>query len=346
MKKLDLALIFQLSISTTDMDKSLNGWRSCFNINEDSIIRKSTKEIYDRGEYHCKNFLEQEVEFYHKYYRFDLGGLDMEMIEPITTDNVNPYTSFLKYGKNGLQHLGIKINNRPDLVENMKEIGVPVYTYSYMGPVEPDITKRADCYFYDLRPQLGIVIEAGGAVVGPLATDPRAGGQEALGLLNSFAVKPVLPEYEPIPGINKMTIKDIYQIAVVVEDAEAVLKNWQEWFGLENEPVSRGEEAGGRFARISAGGVDVKIIEPSGDGLYKEFYEKSGGNNIMYVGAVMEDYDAALKTMEELGEKPLLCLEGNDGDPSDKGAVLYDLRDRVGLILKVSRVMAGPHAEE
>lgn len=337
MKKLDLRLIFQLSVTTSDMDGMLSNWRSHFDIDESSIIRKSTKEIFDRGEYHCKNFLEKEVEFYHKYYRFDLGGLDMEMIEPITTGNVNPYTDFLSHGKNGLQHLGVKIMNREDLVEEMKNRGVPVYTYAYMGPSEEDISKRADCYFYDLRPLLGIIIEAGGAVVGPLAADPRAGNNASLGLLNSFAARPELPAVQTPAGMEKMKLGHFYQIALVVSDADAVLQNWADLFGVDKASAAAGGERGVcRFYTFEAGGIGIKLIEPTGDGIYRRFLDQSGGNNIMYVGADMEDRGALIRNMETVHYAPLAHLTEETGDPTDNDAYLYDLRDKFGMILKVS----------
>lgn len=335
MKKLDLSLIFQLSVTTSHMDGMLSNWRSHFAVDEDTIIRKSTKEIFDRGEYHCKNFLEREVEFYHQYYRFDLGGLDMEIIQPITTDNVNPYTSFLSHGKNGLQHLGVKITNREDLVEEMKRLGVPVYTYAYMGPEEEDISKRADCYFYDLRPQLGIIIEAGGAVVGPLASDPRAGNNASLGMLNSFAARPELPAVRTPEGLEKMRLGRFYQIAAVVSDADAALQNWEDFFGVD-KAAAGGEEGICRFYTFEAGGIGIKLIEPTGDGIYKRFHEQSGGNNILYAGAAMEDRGALLRNMEKLRVAPLAHLTGETGDPTDRDAYVYDLRDKFGMILKVS----------
>ena len=43
-----------------------------------------------------------------------------------------------------------------------------------MGPVLADGTRKG-CTFYDLRELLGVIMECGSVVVGPLANDPRAG---------------------------------------------------------------------------------------------------------------------------------------------------------------------------
>lgn len=56
----------------------------------------------------------------------------------------------------------------------MREMGIPRYNYAEMGPVLADGTRKG-CTFYDLRELLGVIMECGSVVVGPLANDPRAG---------------------------------------------------------------------------------------------------------------------------------------------------------------------------
>lgn len=338
MNKLDMSLIFQISVTVKDMDECLNNWRSCFDIDENTIIRKSTKEIYDTGKYHCKNFLEKEVEFYHKYYRFDLAGLDMEMIEPITLDNINPYTDFLNRSGNGLQHLGVKINNRDELVAGMKEMGIPIYTYAYQGPKTDVMSERADCYFYDLREQLGIIIEAGGAVVGPLATDPRAGNQQVLGLLNSFAARPQLPEIKEIKGIVKTNPGHMYQLGVVVANADESFNNYIKLFGIDESSADRGGEQGEyKFIKFELGGIEIKLIQPESDNIYSQFLKDMHGNNIMYIGTAIDDVETFKENMNILNVPLLAELTEDSGDKSDKNAYIYDMREKFGLIIKVGK---------
>ena len=56
----------------------------------------------------------------------------------------------------------------------MNAMGLPCLNYAEMGPVLADGSRKG-CTFYDLREQLGVILECGSVVVGPLASDPRAG---------------------------------------------------------------------------------------------------------------------------------------------------------------------------
>ena len=59
----------------------------------------------------------------------------------------------------------------------MEQMGIPPLTCGTMGAPMPNGEKK-DFYFYDLRDLLGIIIEAGNIVVGPLANHPLAGNPE------------------------------------------------------------------------------------------------------------------------------------------------------------------------
>lgn len=173
-EKLDLDLIFQVCVVVSDAKAVVKNWIDNFNIDESKIIHRNLKEMYDEGNYHCGNYNENPCEYYHELYRLEVGGIDFEIIEPITKEPGNPYTDFLiGNGGNGIHHLGVKFRDRDKAVNKFKEMGIPVYTYAYQGKPTDSGTLK-DCYFYDLRKLLGVIFECGSAVVGPLANDPRA----------------------------------------------------------------------------------------------------------------------------------------------------------------------------
>ncbi len=175
MEKIAFDLVFQVSVCVSDAEAVLNNWKKFVEIDEGAVIHRNLKELYDAGEYHCGNYMGNPCDYYHKLYRFDLGGIDFEIIEPITKEPGNPYSDFLiQNGGNGIHHIAVKMRDRDLLVKNMEELGIPVYTYGYQGQPLAN-GRRKDCYFYDLRELLGVIIEAGDIVVGPLANDPRAG---------------------------------------------------------------------------------------------------------------------------------------------------------------------------
>ena len=174
MEKLKIDLVFQVCVCVSDAKAVLENWKKYFEIDESKIIHRNLKELYDQGEYHCGNYMGKPCEYYHELYRFELGGIDFEIIEPITKEPGNPYSDFLiQNGGNGIHHIGVKFRDRDLMVENMKELGIPIYTYGYQGQPMSN-GKVKDCYFYDLREKLGVIFECCEIVVGPLANDPRA----------------------------------------------------------------------------------------------------------------------------------------------------------------------------
>lgn len=178
MKKMDIDLIFQVCVCVNDAKAVLENWKKYFNIAEEAIIHRDLKQLHDEGNYHCGNYLGKPCEYYHELYRFPLGGIDFEIIEPITKEPGNPYSDFLiQNGGNGIHHLGVKFKSRDDVIADMEELEIPIYTYGYQGkPMANE--KLKDCYFYDLREQLGVIFECCELVVGPLANDPRANNPE------------------------------------------------------------------------------------------------------------------------------------------------------------------------
>jgi len=178
MNKIDVDLVFQVCVCVSDAKAVLENWKKMFNIDETRIVHRNLKELYDKGEYRCGNYLEEPCDYYHELYRFDLGGIDFEIIEPITKEPGNPYSDFLiQNGGNGIHHIAVKFHDRDVMVRNMKELGVPVYTYGSQGQPMSN-GKLKDCYFFDLRKQLGVIFECCEMVVGPLANDPRANTPE------------------------------------------------------------------------------------------------------------------------------------------------------------------------
>lgn len=178
-KKADLQFAFQIAIATPDMEGLLANWKKLFNIDEGSVIKRSTKDLFDRGEFDGANYYGKPCEFFIKYCRFDMGNLDLEIIEPLDKNPGNPYSDFLirNGGKSGIQHIAIKVADREDFKETMKNLDIVPLQRAILGkPDENGFTK--DCYFYDLLDYLGVILEIGSVVVGPMSKDPRAENPE------------------------------------------------------------------------------------------------------------------------------------------------------------------------
>ena len=176
-EKIKIDLVFQVCVCVNDMEATLNAWKKLVDIDDSKLKFKSTKEMFDRGFWEGHNYMGEKCVFFHKYCRFDLGGIDMEIIEPLDKTPGNPYSDFLVQtgGKGGIHHIGVKVHDRTVLTKRMDELGIPPYNDCVLGDPLPDGTRDKWCVFYDLRELLGVIIEAGSVVVGPLADDPRAG---------------------------------------------------------------------------------------------------------------------------------------------------------------------------
>lgn len=170
MENTKVKALFQVAICVSDARAVLQNWIDYFGIDKTKVIHKNFKEMHAEGKYQCNNYLEKDCEFYHELYRFNLGGVDFEIIQPLT-DNPNPYTDFLKKnGGNGIHHVAMTFENREVMRAEMKELGLPILTYSSQGgkPMDKD---NADVYFYDMREKFGIIVEAVEGLVGPIVNE-------------------------------------------------------------------------------------------------------------------------------------------------------------------------------
>ena len=157
---------------TDDLEKLLAGWKEIFDFDEESIVIKTTEEAYQFDQWDGFNYNEKHCRFFNKFCRFSLGGIDFEIIEPMDKEARSPFSDFLfENGGSGIHHIGVKVDDMPALERKMKAMGVPVLNHAVMGQVLADGTRK-NCTFYDLRKQLGLILECGSLVVGPMAARP------------------------------------------------------------------------------------------------------------------------------------------------------------------------------
>ena len=176
MEKLKFDLVFQVALCVSDLDAILENWKKYVDFDETTLVRRSTKDAFERGGWEGHNYNEKPCVFFQKYARFTLGNIDFEIIEPVSKEPGDPYSDFLLQngGCNGIHHIGVKLASSDALHGQMHALGIPVMNKCEMGPVLSDGTRKS-CEFYDLREVLGMIVESCSVVVGPLADDPRAG---------------------------------------------------------------------------------------------------------------------------------------------------------------------------
>ena len=63
-KKADVHFVFQIAIATSDMEGLLNNWKNLFNIDDSAVIKRCTKDLFDKGEFDGGNYYGSPCQFF------------------------------------------------------------------------------------------------------------------------------------------------------------------------------------------------------------------------------------------------------------------------------------------
>ena len=133
-KKADVHFVFQIAIATSDMEGLLNNWKNLFNIDDSAVIKRCTKDLFDKGEFDGGNYYGSPCQFFIKYCRFDLGNMDIEIIEPLDKNPGNPYSDFLiRNGKERYTAYSRQNGRQRRLQEDHERYGDSAYAEGRLG---------------------------------------------------------------------------------------------------------------------------------------------------------------------------------------------------------------------
>lgn len=174
--KVKVEFVFQIGLCVSDLEATLENWKEFFDIDTSSIVLRSTKAEYEAGNIKGLDMYKGEKcePWFIKYYRLDLGNMDIEIIEPLDKKPGSPYSDWLIEHGNGIHHVAMKFADRPAFLKKMEDMGITPYLGTSVGKTLAN-GETKNCFFFDMRDQLGLMIESGSIVVGPMAKDPRAG---------------------------------------------------------------------------------------------------------------------------------------------------------------------------
>ncbi len=177
MTKLHLDLVCQVAVVVPNLEEGLRHFRDLLGIDESSLSFSDSRDAYAEGRLQQVRYNGVEGEFHYLQYNFYAGGMDIEMFAPIPGEEneSNPFTDFLAEHGPGIHHLNIRLKNREKGIEFLKnDLGiVPLYDLYHLG---------RSCVYFDLREQLGVILEFGMRVVGPRA----ALSEEEIAKLTAF----------------------------------------------------------------------------------------------------------------------------------------------------------------
>lgn len=147
--------IFKIVCVVENLDEVICNWKRMVVFDQSSIktyvTGKDVEHIY-KG---------KEIFFAYKYVDFDMGGIEMRLIEPLDKTGGDPYSDALIEKGPGFHHLGVYTDDINAMTEKYNKVGIkPVYTEN-MGSSGYSI--------YDFEQTTGLCIAPFDEMTGPCA---------------------------------------------------------------------------------------------------------------------------------------------------------------------------------
>lgn len=188
MTKLKLDLVCQVAVVVWDLESGVEWFRRLLGFDEATLSFGDSAQSFQTGALKDATYQgKPAASFHYRQSNFFAGGMDIEMFAPADPEEENPFTDFLREHGPGIHHLNIRLANRQEGLEFLTgELGIaPFFDLMYLG---------RNCAYFDLRRELGLVVEVGSRVVGPRAALP----EEALRVLTEYGSKEEANESDPV----------------------------------------------------------------------------------------------------------------------------------------------------
>lgn len=152
--------IFQVVCVVHDLNRTLENWKRMVEFDQSSIKLGTTAP-----DAKCR-YRGQEISCPVRYARFDLGGIDMKLVEPLNKTGGDPYSDTLQSKGQGFHHIGIYVQDRDSLIARYQAMGIT--------PVYEEIDSEKQYLLYDFCREIGMVIAPWSQMVGPCGgRDPQ-----------------------------------------------------------------------------------------------------------------------------------------------------------------------------
>ena len=103
------------------VDTTIKQLTEYFQIDESSIVIKTTKDMAQQGTFTDCTYWGEPKEFYIKTARLSFGGIDFEYVEPLNQNGGDPFSDWLLKHAQGIHHINIQMKARSLLDRSMKE---------------------------------------------------------------------------------------------------------------------------------------------------------------------------------------------------------------------------------
>lgn len=107
MEKTKVEIVFQVGCVVNSVDQVLENLRTYFELEEETIVIKSSKERAEQGIRVENTYNGRPADFHIKTARLNFGGIDLEYVEPLNKDGGDPYSDWLKEHGPGIHHINM-----------------------------------------------------------------------------------------------------------------------------------------------------------------------------------------------------------------------------------------------
>ena len=180
MAKLKMDTVMQVAVVVNDLAEGLRNFERILGYDEGTLSYSYSGDAMSKGVLKNFKYKGREGEFHYEQHNFFLGGMDVEMFAPMRgyEDESNPFTDFLREnGGPGIHHINARLVNREEgidwIMNNWEGQQDPLVDLEYSG---------RNCKYFDLRKELGLIVEYGMRIVGPRASYT----EEELNKLNRY----------------------------------------------------------------------------------------------------------------------------------------------------------------
>lgn len=147
-QKIKAKEIYRIGIVVKDAAAVAEQYFKYFEVDESKVLIVDTSEI----EHDPFLFNGEPVDFDMKLIIFPVGGIEIELIEPL--DDNGPYAEFLREEGGGLHHLNIEVDDNENFMQVADELGAPFIIGGY-NPGDPGLGWK----YYDTRKDFATIYE-------------------------------------------------------------------------------------------------------------------------------------------------------------------------------------------
>ena len=177
MEKPTIDLIFQVALCVDDLESVVEQWKELFDLDTATIVRKCTKDAYESDGWDGLNYNGSTLSVLPQILPIQPRRSGYRDHRASGQGAGEPVFRFSDSARQRDPSHRRKVGGQKFLMRRCRNGASRAITTRRWGPVLADGTRKS-CTFYDLRRQLGVILECGSVVVGPLASDPRAGNPE------------------------------------------------------------------------------------------------------------------------------------------------------------------------